>query len=130
MAQNGKNFATHVKRQRVALGLSPAEAAARVGVSRQAWSGWERGTVPTDKNWAAIERALEWAKESVAAVLDGGEPTPLARDHAPPTLPAFPPGVTIDAKTWASWDELDRENFRRAAWQAEERRRRQAAATA
>lgn len=114
----------------MALGLSPAEAAAQVGVSRQAWSAWERGTVPTDKNWAAIERVLKWDRGSVAMILEGGEPVPLAREHAPPPMPSFPPGVTIDPTTWASWDELDRENFRRAAWQADERRRRQGAATA
>lgn len=32
-----------IRPRRVALGLSVAEAADRLGVTRQAWSNWERG---------------------------------------------------------------------------------------
>lgn len=94
------NFATHVKASRRKLGLGPGDAAKLAGVSRPTWDAWEKGTIPTDKNWTAVERALEWERGSVEAVLAGGEPKPV-HDHSPPDdLAAMLDELGIDPRKW------------------------------
>lgn len=100
MTTASKNFAKHVKARRIELGLSPADAAELVGVSRQAWAAWERGTVPYDRNWAAIERTLKWKRGSVESVRDGGEPGAIEGEGAS-GVPPIPEGMRIDPDDWA-----------------------------
>lgn len=81
---------THIKRRRLELILNQSEAPRRAGVTRPVWLAWEKGeSTPRDSNWAKIERTLEWAPGSVAAILQGGEPSPLATAEAgaPGSLP-------------------------------------------
>lgn len=72
------DLAARVIARRRELGLAPVEAARLAGVTRQAWSAWEKDTVPSDKNWGAIERALQWERGSIHRIFSGGEPTPVS----------------------------------------------------
>lgn len=79
MSGNGKNLADWLREGRQRQRLSRTEAARRVGVSRQTWHAWETGvSTPQDQHYVGIEDVLRWAVGSVAEVLSGGEPTPLA----------------------------------------------------
>lgn len=64
-------FSANVRRRRQALGLTQDELAARLHVTRQAVSGWERGkTQPDLDTLAALAQALGTRP---ADLLDGGE---------------------------------------------------------
>lgn len=68
----------HIAGRRLALGISQAGAAKLAGVSRTSWVAWEKGTaVPEDYNHIKIETVLRWQPGSVAAILAGGQPTPV-----------------------------------------------------
>lgn len=68
---------------------------------------------------AGIEAALQWEKDSVLAVLEGGEPVPLQREHAPPD-------AELDELIASARRELDR--AQRALADLERERQRQASA--
>lgn len=69
---------THMKARRKELGASQSAAAKEAGVSRTSWIAWEKDAArPEDYNHAAIERVLRWAPDSVAAIFDGHQPTPI-----------------------------------------------------
>lgn len=95
MSPGSTTLGTHIARRRVELGISQSEAARRAsdlrrklatsdaqrGVGRSTWINWETDKfVPEDFNFALIEGVLRWRAGSVAAVLGGGEPTPLSPD--------------------------------------------------
>lgn len=46
-------------KRRLALGLSPADAAQRAGVSQDCWEKWERLEAAHEWNWEAFERAAQ-----------------------------------------------------------------------
>lgn len=61
--------------------MSVSKAAQAAGIDRATWSSAEKGDRATQPhNWAGIERALDWKTGSIAAILDGGEPTPADAD--------------------------------------------------
>jgi hypothetical protein len=67
------------------LRISAREAAARAGISRNAWVGIEGArNRPQERNRAGIEDVLGWAPGSIAAILAGGEPTPADRSATAP----------------------------------------------
>jgi transcriptional regulator with XRE-family HTH domain len=103
MTTTGPDLAGKITARREELGLSKSAAARLAGVSRPAWDAWENGAKPYDSKYAAIERALEWERGSVRAILAGGAPTP----RPPRDSDAPPPG--IDAREWATFDPTDRE---------------------
>lgn len=71
-----KRLAELVKERRRHLGLSVRAAADSGGMARGTWTAVEDGSRKTaDSNYAGIERALQWAPGSVAAILAGGDPT-------------------------------------------------------
>jgi DNA-binding XRE family transcriptional regulator len=97
--------------RREQLALSQNRAAKLFKGSRTTWVSWESdASRPERYNYVRIEAVLRWAPGSVAAILDGGEPTPIdqERDHSPPPLPP-PPGWGIDPAEWARYDPIDRE---------------------
>jgi transcriptional regulator with XRE-family HTH domain len=66
----------HVRRRRVALGLSVARAARQAGINRATWAAVEDNSRETEPyNYGLIERALDWTEGSIEAILDGGEPS-------------------------------------------------------
>jgi transcriptional regulator with XRE-family HTH domain len=68
-----------VQQQRQSLGLSVRAAARKAGVDRATWAGLEDGSRETqDRQFAGIERALEWAAGSIDAI---------RRDAAVPLVP-------------------------------------------
>ncbi|GAB1695155.1 helix-turn-helix domain-containing protein [Krasilnikovia sp. M28-CT-15] len=74
-----------VTKRRQALGLSVRAAAEASGLSRITWGALEDGSRRTgDSKFAGIERALKWDSGSVAAILNGGDPTPVMEDTPPP----------------------------------------------
>lgn len=105
MTTTGPDLAGAISSRREELGLSQAEAARRANVARPTWARWESGAArPYDSNYGAIERALEWERGSIRAILAGAQPTPSPPAH---DNDAAPPG--IDAREWASFDPIDRE---------------------
>lgn len=67
-----------VRARREQLGLSVGAAAEKAGLSRGTWVNIEsdaRKTLP--HNYAAVERALNWAPGSIKGFLNGGQPTPI-----------------------------------------------------
>lgn len=92
-----------LKRRRIELRISKAEAARRAGVGRMAWYEWEAGRrLPYDTNYAGIEDAMRWERSSVLAIQDGREPTPLAE-------PAEPDLRDDNERTIWSMDAVDEE---------------------
>lgn len=65
-----RRLAWLVKQQRQSLGLSVRAAASKAGVDRATWTGMEDGSRGTqDRQFAGIERALEWPPGAIAAIL-------------------------------------------------------------
>lgn len=80
----------HVAHRRKERRLSIAEAARRASVEWRTWKKWEDGSRrPDDRNYLAIDEAIEWEPGSAEAVYGGGAPTP--RDLA--TVTELHPGV-------------------------------------
>lgn len=78
-------LAAAIRNRRTELGLSARAVADHAGVSRGTWVGVEIArTIPQRRHHAGIERALGWTPGSIAATLDGGEPT-IAGDTGPAT---------------------------------------------
>ncbi|MGA4726256.1 helix-turn-helix domain-containing protein [Micromonospora taraxaci] len=77
--QDGRaRLAEFIKTRRLERGLSTSKAAQAAGIDRATWSTAESGARRTSEhNWAGIERALGWATGSIAAILNGGNPTPV-----------------------------------------------------
>ncbi|MEU1240085.1 helix-turn-helix transcriptional regulator [Micromonospora parva] len=77
--QDGRRrLAEIIKTRRLERGLSTSRAAQAAGIDRATWSTAESGTRRTSEhNWAGIERALGWTTGSIAAILGGGDPTPV-----------------------------------------------------
>jgi transcriptional regulator with XRE-family HTH domain len=71
-------LAKKVRARRVELGLSVRAAAQAADIDRNTWSYLEDGSRRTSEfKYAGIERALQWESGSVAAILEGREPTPV-----------------------------------------------------
>jgi transcriptional regulator with XRE-family HTH domain len=69
------NLSGEIQRCRGELGLSMSAAARAAGVHRLTWRAWEKGeSTPEDYNYANIERALQWAPNTVAALIEGRRP--------------------------------------------------------
>lgn len=79
---DGHSLATWIKDRRGELRLSMQKAADLADVHRLTWRGWENGSTPEDYNYAGIERALQWTRGSVAAILTGGRPKELEPDQS------------------------------------------------
>lgn len=79
MSDAGERLAKYVRDRRNAAGLSQEEAAAQSGglVKTPNWRKIEAGERPNVRPRTALglERALEWDRGSVAAILAGGKPT-------------------------------------------------------
>lgn len=69
-------LAALIRAWREQRGLSINRARRLAGVTRVTWTRWEQGTLPYRHHWPVIERTIGWQPGSVAAVLDGGDPTP------------------------------------------------------
>jgi transcriptional regulator with XRE-family HTH domain len=79
-----------IKQRRMNLGLSLQGAAKKAGVARNTWTGAEAGArTVRSYRWSVLERVLEWAPGSIAAILAGGAPTlaPEEEDTVPPEIP-------------------------------------------
>lgn len=70
-------LAETVRARRRDLRLSKEEAARRGGMSVKTWTSVEIGREVRDTTYVGTEDALKWERGSVAAILDGGDPTPL-----------------------------------------------------
>jgi hypothetical protein len=71
-----------IAKRRLSQRLSTSAAAREARIDRATWSAAEKGARLRDYNWTAIERVLRWAPGSIEAVLEGGDPTPLAEGEA------------------------------------------------
>src|SRR5690554_8003320 len=68
-----ERLGTAVAARRRHLGMSVPEAARRSGLDRETWRHLEAGTrTLRSYNHSRVERALNWAPGSVAAILGGG----------------------------------------------------------
>jgi len=71
-----------IRPRRVAMGLSIGEAADRLGVTRQAWSNWERGVaIPFSGILPDLARVL---KCSIEELYEEAKPSQSALPTAPP----------------------------------------------
>lgn len=69
------------KRRRAELGIALNDANAKeAGVSRGTWQRVEKGLEIRETNYVKIDGLLQWAAGSCIAVLEGGDPAPLADD--------------------------------------------------
>lgn len=86
-----KRLAQHMDARRVFLGLRWADVADRAGLTTETLRQVRQGPGeirPLTRR--GIEEALEWELGSVTAILDGGEPTPLAQQAVVRDLPSTP----------------------------------------
>ncbi len=75
-------LAKRVRARRVELSLSVRAAAAAAEMDRNTWSYLEDGSRRTSEfKFAGIERALRWESGSVAAILEGRDPTPAQPEN-------------------------------------------------
>jgi DNA-binding XRE family transcriptional regulator len=104
-----QRLADLVKRRRTQLQLSTVRAAQEAKLSRQTWQNLESAARRTNPaNHTAIERVLRWAPGSVAAILDGGDPTEVTGQ---PTSPGQGPTLgeriaAINALPLPLWERL------------------------
>lgn len=69
------------------------------GVSTQTLYKWRKGQRVKGSNDRAIHRAFRWELGSREAILDGGDPTPLAAEVAHPEhAPPAPTPTDVDAE--------------------------------
>lgn len=83
-----------IEQRRRELGMSTAQAAETVGVSKGVWLGVERGTrMPAEPLYERIEQVLRWQPGSIRSILAGGTPTPESgsqqRHYADPDMQAI-----------------------------------------
>ncbi len=72
-----------IRTRRLELGLSARSASDAAGINRATWAAAESTRHRLgERLWAPVERALAWGPGSVAAILDGGQPT-LAKVETP-----------------------------------------------
>ena len=89
--QDWQRLAKCVRDRRGDLGLTQEEVSAAGGPSTPSLRVIERGQQSRYKpaSLRRLENALQWQRGSVRAILDGGEPVPVAGSAAP--APAAPP---------------------------------------
>jgi hypothetical protein len=75
-------LAQYIERRIAALALEYAEVCRRADISDETLGKIRKGMKARGSTYLKLERALEWAQGSIAAILEGGEPTP--RDDAEP----------------------------------------------
>jgi NADPH-dependent glutamate synthase beta subunit-like oxidoreductase len=74
-----EKLAQTAKRRRAELGLALNDKNAKAGgLSNRTWQRVEKGLEIRETNYVKIDRLLQWAPGSCIAVLEGGEPVPVA----------------------------------------------------
>jgi transcriptional regulator with XRE-family HTH domain len=86
-------LAQYIERRISALALEYAEVCRRAGISDETLSKVRKGAGARSSTYTKLEHALGWARGSIAAILDGGEPTPL--DTPPDQAPSTPEGSPL-----------------------------------
>lgn len=79
--------------QRVALGLTWRQVAKAAGITPQSLLAVRQGRKCRQLTEAGIERALRWARHSIAAVRHGGCPTPEEPVQSAPAATAIRDGL-------------------------------------
>ncbi|MBK3630400.1 hypothetical protein JHN59_37510 [Streptomyces sp. MBT49] len=79
-------LAQYIERRISALALEYAEVCRRADISDETLSKVRKGMRARSSTYTKLERALNWERGSIGAILDGGEPTPL--DAPPGRAPA------------------------------------------
>ncbi|MDX5569034.1 hypothetical protein PYK79_45140 [Streptomyces sp. ID05-04B] len=79
-------LAQYIERRISTLALEYAEVCRRAGISDETLSKVRKGAGARSSTYTKLEHALDWTRGSIAAILDGGEPTPL--DTPPDRVPA------------------------------------------
>lgn len=75
MADRWEQIAETVKRRRTDLGITQRHASLLAGVSPTTWGSLEKHHQPVSElTAAAMCRALRWTTDSIARMLNGGEP--------------------------------------------------------
>jgi transcriptional regulator with XRE-family HTH domain len=76
-AERLQRLAAYIERRIAELGLEYAEVARLADFSIEVLRKMRHGINVRPSTYRKLERALQWARESVDAILSGGEPTPL-----------------------------------------------------
>lgn len=79
-------LAQYIEHRITALALEYAEVCRRAEISDETLGKIRKGMKARSSTYHKLERALEWVQGSIAAILDGGEPTPFGTpsDGTPP----------------------------------------------
>ncbi|MET7982559.1 hypothetical protein [Streptomyces sp. NPDC005281] len=80
-------LAQYIERRITTLALEYAEVCRRADISDETLGKIRKGMRARSSTYYKLERALEWVRGSVAAILDGGEPTAV-EDGTLPGVPA------------------------------------------
>lgn len=97
---NTPRLADRIRARREQLRLSVRRASRDARVTRITWDRWEKGTLPYERHWRAIERVLGWEPGSVQVILAGGEPATI--DHLDPvTMEQYTDPV--ERRLWELW---------------------------
>lgn len=78
-----QRLAGHIERRITELGLEYAEVARLADFSIEVLRKMRHGIKARGSTYRKLERALQWAQGSVAAILAGGEPMPVGVDDTP-----------------------------------------------
>jgi hypothetical protein len=74
-----ERLATTARRRRAELGLALNDKNAKAGgLSNRTWQRVEKGLEIRETNYVKIDGLLKWAPGSSRAILEGGEPIPVA----------------------------------------------------
>ncbi|MGW4106662.1 hypothetical protein [Streptomyces sp. NPDC004976] len=68
-------LAQHIERRIAALALEYTEVCRRADISDETLGKIRKGMKARGSTYLKLERALEWEQGSIAAILEGGEPT-------------------------------------------------------
>ncbi|MEH0564689.1 helix-turn-helix domain-containing protein [Streptomyces scabiei] len=80
-------LAEHIERRIAELALEYAEVCRRAGVSDETLMKIRKGASARSSTYRKLETALQWEHGSIATVLAGGKPTPLAVQGAGESAP-------------------------------------------
>ncbi|MGW1039365.1 hypothetical protein [Streptomyces sp. NPDC002547] len=97
-------LAQHIEHRITELALEYAEVCRRAEISDETLGKIRKGMNARGSTYLKLERALDWAQGSVAAILAGGEPTPLG----------MPAGERVGTKSEPSPLDQELELLRRA----------------
>lgn len=95
-------LAQHIERRITALALEYAEVCRRADISDETLGKIRKGMRARSSTYHKLERALEWSRGSIAAILEGGEPVELEVAPGPAASPDLAEDLGLAQRLLAS----------------------------